>query len=337
MSQDWRDQLRRFQRDRGPEGHQPAQGQGSQRGRRGDGTRERGSQLSREKGRQGGDRSWPLRPIYSGGLEGVFQGGEPPQGANVGLVYDRYADIWKASRRDGSATDIHSDSSLRHEFLKKMVGSGTATPGWARRELERIKPLLEAFHRRRSRLWQSIDALPLELVLSSPMVSGVGMTHALTAGFVWDRNLGVPYLPASSLKGATRAWANPEQWGALAKDDFDRIFGVMEDTGAGSVVFHDLYPLEPPTLRIDLINPHFKDYYQYGTPPGDWLEPEPAFFLTIAPGTRFVTALHPRTAAHSKDLDMAAKCVREALENLGLGAKTAVGYGRFKPWPRPSS
>lgn len=77
-----------------------------------------------------------------------------------------------------------------------------------------------------------------------------------------------------------------------------------------------------------MINPHFKGYYQDGVPSGDWLEP--AFFLTVGAGIRFVTALHPRAGAHSNDLDMVARCVREAFGNLGRGAKTAVGYGHFQ-------
>ena len=318
VSQDWREQLRRITQGN----------QGGNRPRRQEASDAQRRQTSRQRGDQGGRGSdggpsrgssptiSGVRPVYGNGLTEVFHDGRVPPGSNSGLIYDRYVAIWSGAPSWKPADPV------RRQFLDDVVKL-------ARQEKQRVGPLLKALHERRNQLWQSQGARRLELSLTSPLVSGVGMTHPLTAGFVWDRNLGVPYMPGSSLKGAVRAWANPEQWGALEDGDFKRIFGKMEDTGAGSVVFHDLYPIEPPRLRVDLVNPHFKDYYQDGAPPGDWLEPEPAFFLTVAAGTRFVTALHPRAGAHSDDLELATRCLREALENMGLGAKTAVGYGRF--------
>jgi CRISPR-associated protein Cmr6 len=100
----------------------------------------------------------------------------------------------------------------------------------------------------------------------------------------------------------------------------------------GKVIFLDAYPAKVPDLHVDIINPHYGDYYRDENgkiPPADYLDPTPIKFLTVKQGTKFTFR-----ALVSKDSDFLLQPVKTAfqiaLEEEGVGAKTAVGYGRFE-------
>lgn len=262
-----------------------------------------------------------VRPVYDNGLTGVFREGIPPT-ANTGLVYDRYSDQWSGAP-DWKPDEPKGRRSIKQQFQDEVKQHAVGV-------IRHVRELLDGLHRRREALWAATGARRLELTLAAPLVSGLGMSHALEAGFVWDRNLGVPFLPGTSLKGAARAWA--EHWEGMDAGTARRVFSDTGDTGAGSMLFHALYPAEPPGLRVDVLNPHFGEYYRDSSePPGDWLSPVPVFFLTVPAETRWVTAVQPRRGAPDGDVTAAADCLAEALTALGAGAKTAVGYGLFEP------
>jgi CRISPR-associated protein Cmr6 len=80
------------------------------------------------------------------------------------------------------------------------------------------------------------------------------------------------------------------------------------------------------------MTPHYGPYYQRGENPGDWFNPVPIPFLTIAPGQDFLFAVAPRrpkTQEADTDLQLIEDWLESALDLIGAGAKTAVGYGRF--------
>lgn len=124
--------------------------------------------------------------------------------------------------------------------------------------------------------------------------------------------------------------------GATLADAFRAIFGTT--ACAGQAVFLDAIPAAPPRLELDIMNPHVPDYYRDGgkTPPTDWQNPVPVYFLTVAPGTEFQFAVGWRGR-----LDATGRAHREraktwliaALTELGAGAKTGAGYGYFLPVP----
>lgn len=113
------------------------------------------------------------------------------------------------------------------------------------------------------------------------------------------------------------------------------------DNHAGSVIFLDALPMTAVRLKADIITPHYGDYYQDdsgSTTPADWLSPNPIPFLVVGKGCTFFFGIAPVLSRQAKDaqLEQANKdCARvqkwlgSALEWLGAGAKTAVGYGRF--------
>jgi CRISPR-associated protein Cmr6 len=254
--------------------------------------------------------------------------------ANTGLYFDRYTNIWSGpeGQPPWKPETPRGAPSERKKFLREICRQ-------LRGNEQKLEGILAAFHYRRHALVTSLGGRIIEVQTGWRFVSGLGMSHSLGNGFVWDRNLGIPYLPGSSVKGAVRAWAeqwhrdNPEIWQAARS-----LFGNEEDLGAGKVIIFDAYPCHVPALEVDVMNVHYKAYYEKKVdsqkqpiPPADYLSPTPIFFLTVAPGARFNFALAPRVReSDSKDsLDRAEKLLREALTTLGAGAKTAVGYGHF--------
>ncbi len=262
------------------------------------------------------------RPVYAHpGMDGRISSF---RSANTGLLYDRMADIWD----NGGAKPGEGQ---RDGFLEDIAQQA--------RGVAEVATLLAGLHVRRAALWQAGQAAEVRVKPAAPLVSGLGMSHALEVGFSWDRNLGVPFLPGSSLKGAARAYA--EQWlvAATAKDsperqalqdEFVRLFGARGAApDSGCVIIHALYPETPPTLRLDVLNPHFSPYYLEGEAPGDWHAPRPVYFLTAAPGPHWRTAVQPTVRAAEGDAARAAKILAEALTMTGVGGKTALGYGVF--------
>lgn len=153
---------------------------------------------------------------------------------------------------------------------------------------------------------------------------------------------GFPVLPGTGLKGLARAWATLND---VPGADRERIFGPeQKPLRSGSVIFHDAWPANSwPEIRIDIVNNHHPDYYSTRgeESPGDWEDPNPVYFLTLAPGSKFhfllslsspclpVGSDSERDARSMHDLDLALSYLKRGLNELGAGAKTAAGYGYF--------
>lgn len=196
------------------------------------------------------------------------------------------------------------------------------------------------------------NTLEIKAKLISPLITGIGRTHPSEAGMTFDHTLGIPYLPANGIKGLVRLghilnlMKDPEKAALLISgDDLDDthpesnipdLFGGDRDSGddsttfRGRAVFLDAYPEKVPSLKVDIMNPHYGEYYgdeQGVKPPGDYLSPVPVQFLTVPEGETFVFR-----AILTKD-ERLNSAVSEAffiaLREQGFGAKTAVGYGRF--------
>lgn len=188
--------------------------------------------------------------------------------------------------------------------------------------------------------------------LTSPLVTGIGESHPHEVGMVFDNNLGVPYIPASGIKGIARfahtlsIWEDglpaDSQENLIDRDANGQIRGFNDEEyepvyslfgnqkNRGRVIFLDAYPARVPGLHVDIMNPHYGDYYgdeKKTISPADYLSPNPIKFLTVAPGTVFFFR-----AVAERGADLPAKvraALIRALTEEGVGAKTAVGYGRF--------
>ncbi|NLV24431.1 MAG: type III-B CRISPR module RAMP protein Cmr6 [Deltaproteobacteria bacterium] len=103
----------------------------------------------------------------------------------------------------------------------------------------------------------------------------------------------------------------------------------------GALSFWDVLP-EPGggQLGMDILTPHYIDYYQGSSPPNDSGKPVPNPFLVMPPGSRFTFYVQcdsnrlPEALAKSWQ-DLLTKAFEHAFDWLGFGAKTAVGYGQM--------
>jgi CRISPR-associated protein Cmr6 len=164
---------------------------------------------------------------------------------------------------------------------------------------------------------------------------------------------GIPYIPASAIKGVLRSYIIIEQFEsnenkALANENFIKIFGGQllgnEDLSSskedevetslpmqeGKVIFFDAFPTSKPTLKVDIINPHYGHYYNDGKAPTDTHNPVPINFLTVENTTfQFFIASKESLDSFKIKSKTIEEWLTEALQNHGIGAKTAVGYGYF--------
>ena len=202
---------------------------------------------------------------------------------------------------------------------------------------------------------EKYEVLIITAELISPLITGIGQTHPNEVGMTFDHTLGIPYIPASSIKGVVRFSHTLGLLGDLSskhpdeikdknnKEYFDdeakwtnisEIFGKGgnkdNESNMGNVIFLDAYPESVPNLSVDIMNPHYGDYYSGKTPPADYLNPVPIKFLTVAKHTKFIFRAVINKAKLSEFKVLVVNAIKKALTEEGAGAKTAVGYGMFK-------
>jgi len=190
------------------------------------------------------------------------------------------------------------------------------------------------------------------------------------AGICLDRCFGMPYIPGSAVKGVSRSQAlweiheapDSEKADLLRKamilfgygkqdvgrdGDFAWAAGtklvdpVTHDLGAmefkGCACFVPAYPKTAPTLVVDMVNPHYKDYYSGRAKQAlDSESPIPNYFPAVEAGSSFGFAVLVQRVPDGMGLSAAALLdaakgwVERAITEKGIGAKTAAGYGWFR-------
>ena len=274
------------------------------------------------------------RKLLTGRLDNSFLLG----GRNIGLQLDKFGtfsldDAGMQMQRDAlhEVTRIHGDSRLLEM------------------KTERRLLMLRAIGARRVRM-RSISPLTLHLARAGTWDNAGICLHPIS-GFV--------FMPGSGIKGMVRAWAETV-WAArqsdpeLAWQRIASLFGYSknsevhkvatehrgwrpqsvstpEGSAAGRLVFHEAWPTTWPKLEVDIANVHHAKYYQGKDGPGDWDNPVPVYFLTVAAGTEFEFAVSDRERREDDSLDLAQSWLTGALQAEGAGSKTAAGYGRFVP------
>ncbi len=236
--------------------------------------------------------------------------------------------------------------------------------------LPKAVTVLQRVHQRQQGLLESfrnLEGFVLEIRarLASPFVSGLGSGHPTETGMILDRNTGMPYIPASSIKGVLRLAhavnisrsGQAGQWIRERKDEVElsdrepslrKYFGDTDTAAAdgvrGQLVFLDAFPESSPSLKADIMNPHFHKYYGENQPPVDCEDPIPVKFLSVEPGTVFVFRVlaAPLAVPGEKEKDpvdrkfgpederLVRAMFSTAFDELGFGGKTSVGYGRFQ-------
>jgi len=213
---------------------------------------------------------------------------------------------------------------------------------------------------------------PLHLKNDFRLIIGLGNESVYENGMTLHHIYGIPYIPGSAVKGITRSWIITEAFGtdekaecrAMEDNLFTYIFGKGgdgdESGNKGNVFFFDAFPTAVPAIEPDIMNNHYQSYYDGSTPPADWINPNPVFFLTVKNGKfcfqvgvkNNTTCEQLKTDGILKEdenlrmyklpenreefnntnniLDIITGWVKDALGHHGIGAKTAVGYGRMK-------
>ncbi len=94
--------------------------------------------------------------------------------------------------------------------------------------------------------------------------------------------------------------------------------------------------LMPPRMRVEIVNVHFRDYYQAGGTPHETGSPRPVYFLAVDVGVevQFIVRNAERAGvlgapAYSEWKTLAQSALERVFFQLGIGAKSSVGYGRF--------
>lgn len=263
------------------------------------------------------------------------------QTANFALLFQRYY-----------PDSLSFDSQSVHAHLNRVVES------WRDQLSSGVTPAATAFAARHISAIQSFaegsgsQCSVFTIEARSRLAVGLGSASAYENGLALHHTLGLPYIPGSSIKGIVRNWLlerqdweelpdkagiQPDQWDDLVEP----VFGVQE--AQGLACFWDAMPLAPPMFEVDIMNPHYGEYYQEppnsqnpNKLPGDWYQPVPVFFLTVAPGAQFrsVVTLRPQHGANAGQADELfghlKRWVKSAMEDWGVGAKTRKGYGQVQ-------
>jgi CRISPR type III-B/RAMP module RAMP protein Cmr6 len=260
---------------------------------------------------------------------------------NLGLLLDKYVpkDVFeKPSRENPQAGKTSWLSSIFKPQSKNETQNNHIDAAFAKNVYDRWYAMTE-----------TLGAQYFSATTDWRMVIGLGGESVLETDITLHHLYGTPFIPGSALKGLTRAYISeeykeyyvpedkPEEQRRPSKkidDDHSkikRIFGSQKQ--AGTVIFFDALPMNgKATFELDIMNPHYPDYYGKGDPPTNDQNPNPVTFLTVA-NTAFTFALAPRNSnddEHKAHVELVKGWLQEALQKYGVGGKTSAGYGYFK-------
>ena len=200
---------------------------------------------------------------------------------------------------------------------------------------------------------------PYKKISFSPdwrMIVGLGNASVYETSITLHHIYGIPYIPASTIKGVVRSQVIKEiflpkhlsdndekanekanekaEEEAMSNPVFKLFFGNQEQKG--KLIFYDAFPTSSPKIEVDVMNPHYGSYYSDSSntkAPVDSDNPKPIFFLTVT-GCAFQFLISSKSNklfekyfdADSKKKNIT-QWLTESLQNHGIGAKTAIGYG----------
>lgn len=139
---------------------------------------------------------------------------------------------------------------------------------------------------------------------------------------------GIPYIPASGIKGALRScWLLEEE----PDESFYLLFGSEEEdtreSKRGELVFFDTYPSEF-SLGLDVQVPHYFNYYKgTGSPPLDNENTQILYFTCLYDSSFSISIACRDEALWDREKARIENVMEIMLTQYGLGAKTALGYG----------
>lgn len=182
---------------------------------------------------------------------------------------------------------------------------------------------------------------------------GIGTGSVYETSITLHHIYGIPFIPAQSIKGALRSYIiqkyfYDELFSEEYKDKYSKfeeeilykrpwfvdIFGSNDKQG--KVIFFDAFTKESE-IKIDIMNNHYRKYYNGTLAPNDTQNPNPVNFMTLK-NAKFEITIATKENIKIKEglfkdkdiLILVKEELSNALEVFGIGAKTAVGYGYFE-------
>lgn len=268
-------------------------------------------------------------------------------------------------RASGKNVQPQNAGRMRSEaqLARKLANVAKADPNLTRVANENARAFLKDLQQSRPDRIVTFEAT-LAARLMVNMAGGV----IENAGICLDRCFGLPFIPGSAVKGIARAQALWEVKEAKPDDKLRLLrlalalfgYGKQDVTGKGDWVwaagknlaqevaaslkadefkgcacFLPAYPTTPPMLVVDMVNPHYPDYYRGKRPHAtDDENPVPNYFPAVEAGSAFGFAVLlnrvPEGFHACELLDAARGWIERAITQKGVGAKTAAGYGWFR-------
>lgn len=275
--------------------------------------------------------------------------------SNLSLLLTKYVFCWYKDNNNWKYEQENRNlTSGKAEVFNEAVkfSSDTNKTGFYSQFIERWKEFIT------SQQAQQIEAIEvIKAKVHWRLVVGLGSGSVLEASMTLHHIYGVPYIPASALKGVLSYYyllknkekieqaideknssiqdenkkykkenlSDLEFFAEKELKEYIDIFGNQNQKG--KVIFFDAYPSEFPKLEMDIMNPHYGEYYKGKKPPADYLTPVPIRFLTVKKDTEFIFAF--KTEDNNLK-DRVKELIQEVLTDVGIGAKTALGYGYFR-------
>lgn len=286
-------------------------------------------------------------------------------------IVTRGADLLRGDaqrlRREASGRNARPDVADRKEreahVAEKMVNIGRVDAALARVGSENAVRFLADV----GKSFQG-QVVTFEATLGSRMMVNLAGGVVENAGIALDRCFGLPLIPGSALKGISRVQALWEIHEAKGEEklrllraamlllgygahDLRGDFGwaggpqyaadIANEIGAqdfkGCACFLPAYPTTTPTLVVDMVNPHYPEYYSGRRQRAEDNEsPIPNYFPAVEAGSSFgfavlLNRVPPVASLAATDLLKQAKeWLESAVTRKGVGAKTAAGYGWFE-------
>ncbi len=182
----------------------------------------------------------------------------------------------------------------------------------------------------------------LKAKLWDKIIIGFGEPTVENASMKLNHITGIPFIPASTIKGAFRKYlreffikqSSSEE--NKVEEDIKKIFGSNDNIG--KIVFLDSYPCEGKfNLKWDIISTHYNDYYtQENKFPTDDQNPNVIKFPVIEKAKFGFAVIYnkeidPIISSYSNNSSNNLEDLfKEFLNKTALGSKKAVGYGHFE-------
>lgn len=306
-------------------------------------------------------------------MESRMQTARQSDSCHWGLWLDKFSYAWSERVEAGTALLERRRSEAKHSGnreaekrikadLDKIPSGKAAALSVACDLLQRSKPELDKAIKARQDWLKRLESQhgaarlrKVRLYSTSPLILHLGRANVLeNVGLYCERTTGLTVIPGTAVKGVLSTWAcweanqnddgsfpDPESWAvqrsAFPADHARRILGSDADTGsesAGEISFLGAWPATLPKLALDIVNPH------HDSKGRDLTRLTPSVFLSLesGPAWDFVFLVRPGVSDAASLLVTTETWLRESLSQVGIGAKTAAGYGRFgKDHPKVST